>query len=60
MLWTIIQRVLKQYSEVLTAPQMKLSLFLRRLLCCIGGIQLCTPFSVKLQRYGHPVKLSIT
>lgn len=57
MLGTIIYRGIKQNSEVLTFPQLELSLLLRRLLCCIRRIRLCAPFSVKLPRHIHPVKL---
>lgn len=48
------------YSEVLTVPQTKLSPLLRRLLRCLRPIQLCTAFSVKVQRHVYLVRLSIT
>lgn len=48
------------HSEVLTVPQMKLSPSLRRLLCCLRPIQLCTAFGVKVQRHVDLVRLSIT
>lgn len=53
-------RAINQNAEALTYLELILSLFLRDLLCCIRRIRLFTAFSVKLQRYVHLVKLSIT
>lgn len=46
----MIWRAIKQNSEVLTFPQLMLSLLLRLLLCCIRRIRLCASFSVKKKK----------